>query len=241
MLEGLRAQLGIVGLPEPPIADYPDVEPRLKSEFVSLVEDLAPKSILEMGSWEGRSAIAWLNACRQRHLDTELVCVDTWLGSEEHWLNDFPHSEWSKERLRLYQDSPHVYDTFCHTIRRHNLHDSVVALRMTNRVATDVLRRLGYSFDLIYVDGAHDFRSVVSDLLDALTLIGPEGVVIGDDWGWPSVARAAGFVGLLKRARVFVSQSQSTYALASKNNRALSVSPEWKLVRTFAQLASLRN
>lgn len=240
MLEELRAKLGIVGLPFPPPGDYPDLEPRLKPEFEQLVRDLAPRAILEMGSWEGRSAIAWLDACRQHHLTTELVCVDTWLGSAEHWLDDFPNSEWSKGRLRLENDSPHVYDTFCHTLRRNAYHESVVAMRMTNRVATDVLVRLGYSFDLVYVDGAHDFRSVVSDLLDALTLTGTKGAVIGDDWGWPSVSRAAKFVALVKRARLFVSHSQSSYALMTEPHRAFDQPSKWKRVRNLPNPMSLR-
>ena len=230
MLQRLRAQLGIQGLPHPPLRTYPSVQPRLKAEWPQLIAELLPRSILEMGSWEGRSAIAWLTICKELAINTELVCVDTWLGSTEHWLDDFPDGEWARERLLLENNAPQVFDTFCHTLITHGFSEDVVALRMTNRIATDVLRRLNCSFDLIYVDGAHDLRSVVSDLLDALTLIEPEGVIVGDDWGWPSVSRAAILVSLAKRTHLYVSKSNTSFALSRSRNQVLRNSSDWKLL-----------
>lgn len=228
-------------MPHPPEGLYPELNPRLKPEFAMLIERIRPSTVLEMGSWEGRSALAWLQACQKHDLKTEMICVDTWLGSSEHWLNDFPEGEWSRDRLRIENDSPNVYNTFCNTIHQEGFENSVVALRMTNRVATDIFARLGYCFDLIYVDGAHDFRSVISDLLDALTIVSDEGVVIGDDWGWNAVAKAARIVSLIKRTALFVSHSRTSYALAPRHHPAFNDTSEWQRINSVKNLASLRS
>lgn len=239
MLEQLRNQLNVIGVPKPHANDYPSVEPRLKPEFETLVRDITPRAILEMGSWEGRSAIAWLQACRKLDLTTELVCVDTWLGSAEHWLDEFPDGEWSRARLRVVRDSPRVYDTFCNTIWQYGMHDEVVALRTTNRVATDVLTKLGHQFQIIYVDGAHDFRSVLSDLLDSCSLVSADGVISGDDWGWNGVRQAVLLVAILKRFRVYESDGGSSYALKPKSSRLDLDTQHWRLVSRVAALREL--
>ena len=45
----------------------------------------APVRVLEIGSWEGRSALFFLNYFPAGHL----VCVDTFGGSVEHHLNPY--------------------------------------------------------------------------------------------------------------------------------------------------------
>jgi hypothetical protein len=212
----LRERLRIGEVPVPPDGPFPDLSARERPEHAGLVEALRPSVIVEFGSWEGRSALAWLDYGLRAGLDLDLVCVDTWLGSAEHWLNEFPDSEWSRDRLKVSDGQPWVFDTFCNTILSHSKREKVTALRMTNGVAASIFRSLGLTADLVYVDGAHDFRSVVSDLLDAVTIVSSTGIVVGDDWGWPSVKSAALFTSVMRRHDVFTGPSASTYALVGR-------------------------
>src|SRR5687768_5229089 len=54
--------------------------------LVEAIHALRPARICEVGSWKGRSAINMAKAVKSLGLNTEIVCVDTWLGSPEHWL-----------------------------------------------------------------------------------------------------------------------------------------------------------
>lgn len=43
---------------------------------------------------------------------------------------------------------------------------------------------------MIFIDGNHDYESVLADLISWTPLITAGGLVCGDDWGWSSVRRA---------------------------------------------------
>ena len=54
--------------------------------FPALIKQLKPSLIIEVGSWMGLSAANMATSCKALGLnDTAVVCVDTWLGSKEHW------------------------------------------------------------------------------------------------------------------------------------------------------------
>lgn len=48
-----------------------------------LLAEYQPTKVLEIGSWEGRSACFIIEQCAQ-HNSIELHCVDTWQGGIEH-------------------------------------------------------------------------------------------------------------------------------------------------------------
>ena len=51
-----------------------------------LIRQLRLPRIIEVGTWKGRSAIKMALASKVIGLHTEIICVDTFLGSAEHWL-----------------------------------------------------------------------------------------------------------------------------------------------------------
>ena len=65
--------------------------------FDALSGLVEPKIILEIGSWEGASTIAWANSCK----DSTIICVDTWLGSIEHYQDNLKGTEWGRDRLYI--------------------------------------------------------------------------------------------------------------------------------------------
>ena len=46
-----------------------------------VIADVKPKLIVEVGTWKGASAIYMAKICRKLELNTEIVCIDTWLGT----------------------------------------------------------------------------------------------------------------------------------------------------------------
>lgn len=123
--------------------------------------------ILEIGSWEGRSALFFLNYLPQ----ARLACVDPWTGNFEHAAD--PHF------AALVPESERRFD------------DNIAAF--ANRIekikgaSSVVLPRLGVEgrlFDVIYVDGSHLAADVFADGALAWPLLARGGLMIFDDYEW---------------------------------------------------------
>ncbi len=55
--------------------------------FEKILAALRPAVIIEVGTWKGGSAIHMAQLSKDLGFPTEIVCVDTWLGSPEHVLD----------------------------------------------------------------------------------------------------------------------------------------------------------
>jgi predicted O-methyltransferase YrrM len=124
-----------------------------------------PCEVLEIGSWEGRSAIFFLEFLPQ----SRVTCVDTFGGGAEN------HA------------SPTESRQIASIERRFDANMRSYGARAEKIKATSVaaLTRLAQSsavFDLIYVDGSHMRDDVMVDSLLAWPLLRPGGIVIWDDY-----------------------------------------------------------
>jgi len=114
-----------------------------------------------------RSAKFILDAAPQ----VRLVCIDHWLGSAEHRTRQ-------PERDML----PHLFD-----LCRHHLWSYRKRVLLLRTEILDGIRGVhgaGLLPGMIYVDGAHDARSVEDDVRAAGTLF-PGATLVGDDWDRP--------------------------------------------------------
>lgn len=87
------------------------------SQFFHVMSAFRPETILEVGSWHGRSAVTFVWNGRNLGLKTTVLCVDTWLGSKEHWSDKFPSSEWSRAALELRDGEPTSFEHFKRNIK----------------------------------------------------------------------------------------------------------------------------
>ena len=122
-----------------------------------------------------------------------LLCVDTWLGSLEHWRDSVSSPEWSQSRLKIRNGEPTFLQDFWKNIQDNNLLKVVSICRSTTQCAHAYLSKSGYQADLIYVDADHSFSSVRQDLRFASDLLSESksSLIVGDDWDWVSVRLAA--------------------------------------------------
>ena len=163
--------------------------------FDIFIDQIHPELIVEVGSWKGRSSHHLIKRAMQ-HTDASIICVDTWLGSSEHWVNP----GW-RPMLGIKHGRPTLHEQFIANVIHAGLADRVVPLPLPSRQASIVLERLrqgraGFA-QLIFIDGAHDEASVREDIACYWPLLSPGGVMIGDDYSennWPGVVNAvAGF------------------------------------------------
>lgn len=126
-----------------------------------------PLEVLEIGSWEGRSAIFFLRylaKCR-------LTCIDTFRGSREH-----------SENPRWAEALPHIEARF-----DSNTAEFGARVTKIKDCSTAALARLlaeQRRFDLVYLDGSHHSADVLSDAVLSWALLRDRGLIIFDDYGW---------------------------------------------------------
>jgi Methyltransferase domain len=136
---------------------------------------------------EGASAIGMAAIVKKLGLDTRIICVDTWLGSDELFFN--PQYSPSLRRRHGY---PQTFYTFLANVVRSNAQDIIIPLAATSAHGARILTACGIHPDLVYIDAAHDYEAVSQDLRSYWDILCEPGVLIGDDYiGWESVTLAA--------------------------------------------------
>lgn len=159
--------------------------------FEQIMSKLRPSKMIEVGSWKGASAIHIANLAKSLGIpDFVLLCVDTWLGSPEHWSIrddvDFMPS------LKLLNGYPQLYWQFLANVVLSGHSDCIVPFPISSDGAAQFLRTKSVVFDAAYIDAGHEYRSVRNDLEAFWPLVRPGGVMFGDDFvaGWHGVVRA---------------------------------------------------
>lgn len=166
-----------------------------------------PDLVLEVGSWLGKSAV-----CAVRHYtevlkwtDFTLLCVDTWLGSIEHWLR--PPEHLSRQVLNLRYGYPQLYTHFLSNVVHTQTHPYIQPVPQTSSNAARILRYYGLGFDWIFLDASHETLDVFLDLDLYWPLVKPGGVMCGDDWNWPGVRKAVEDFTAERNLRVYNSEN----------------------------------
>lgn len=169
--------------------------------FEEAIGAVRPKVIVEVGTWKGASAIRMAEIVKSLGLDTRIICIDTWLGSAEHFLGLRAEERFS---LRRCHGFPQLYYTFLGNVVRRGMQDIIVPLATTSTQGAIILGKAGIRPDLVYLDAAHDYPSVLLDLNSYWGLISDTGVLIGDDYiGWGGVTQAANEFAMKTGAPIF--------------------------------------
>ena len=124
-----------------------------------------PIRVLEIGSFEGKSA-RWIVDNLLGNSESRMDCVDTWSGSVEHEADQCLH----------------LWERF-----EHNLSDAiesgkVIPHRGLSQIELPKLSVAGNSYDLVYIDGSHTSRDVLSDAVHVFPLVKEGGIIIFDDY-----------------------------------------------------------
>ncbi len=156
--------------------------------FEEYILETRPKIILELGCFLGDSTITMANVLKKESLDSHIITVDTWLGSQEHWLQDkcnllheFSYFEYGIGTL---------YDKCLSNFIHKQVEDYIIPMPTTTDTAYDVLNSLGFKFDMIYMDADHRYDVVYSDLCKYYNLLNPNGILFGHDVDWEPVKNA---------------------------------------------------
>ena len=166
-----------------PYADFSPLPENLfgwasdSSAFNDVLLSSKPKCIIEVGSYLGKSAVNMAKIMLNQGIDDfEIVCVDTWLGSVEHWLGD------EVLRSTFAHGRPTLYEQFISNIIHQKLTDYITPFPVDSINAAEYFVHSCIESDLIYVDAGHDYLSVKADLIAYSNVVKKGGYILGDDW-----------------------------------------------------------
>src|SRR5215813_7205171 len=126
-----------------------------------------PLSILEIGSWEGRSTIFFL----EFFAHSRVTRVDTFEGGKEH-VRDPVYSQSLSGIEQRFDLNLSNYGARCEK------------MKMRSLPALDKLAESRRRFDLIYIDGSHERDDVLMDSIMSWRVLAQGGHIIWDDYLW---------------------------------------------------------
>jgi len=147
-------------------------------------------SYLEIGSWEGNSALFILNNFKTK----KVMCVDVWEDSNfsEIQLNNFNNF---KSNMNEFKDR---FSSFQGTSDKFFLKNKD-------------------KFDLIYIDGAHEAMQVYKDINNAWDALSVNGIIICDDYFYLDPTNIMENVPAVSINK-FMSENQNKYKIICVNN-----------------------
>lgn len=136
-----------------------------------------PVRVLEIGSWIGASALTWAYAidrfCPQ---GGSVLCIDPWKG---YFNKEQVEAFEVYKRMHNLAESGSAYALFLHNVATGPGRVPIHHFRGTSRETLPYLTSA--SFDVVYVDGAHDHAGVSYDLSQGRRLVREGGIICGDD------------------------------------------------------------
>ncbi len=121
-----------------------------------------PLRILEIGSWEGRSAIFFLNFFAK----ATITCIDTFSGGSDHK---------AEQASRIEERFDHNLAAFGNRIEK---------VKGLSQQALAGLVAQQRRYDLAYIDGSHERDDVMANSLGVWSMLNPGGSIIWDDYRW---------------------------------------------------------
>ena len=126
-------------------------------------------SILEIGSFNGSSAMVMGHATQGRNIN--IFCIDPW----RDYLGQDDFVDFDRERIA---DDGRIMQEFVR-----NTAFLGTRMKMLRGYSADFATMLaGQDFDLIFIDGAHDYDSVRADIMIGLSALRPGGLLTGHDF-----------------------------------------------------------
>lgn len=142
--------------------------------FENLIRRVRPKTIIEVGTFLGASALHMAQLATGLGLDTQILCVDDFRG----WPG-------FRDRFRdigMVNGDVSLMYQFMQNVVYMNATESVLFAPFSTGSTLEKLCEWGVFGDLIEIDAGHDFHSAWSDINRAHKLLRPGGVIFGHDY-----------------------------------------------------------
>ncbi|KAG6393456.1 hypothetical protein SASPL_147698 [Salvia splendens] len=151
--------------------------------FEHLIEQVRPRTIVEVGTFLGASATHMASIAKKLGLETQIVCIDDFRG----WPGYYDEE---KKSLKMVNGDSLLLYQFMQNVARANATENIIMMPFSAGTALGGLCDWGVYGDLVEVDAAHDFHSAWVDINHAFKVLRPGGVLFGHDYAWDGVRKA---------------------------------------------------
>ena len=143
--------------------------------FNRLISSLPIRKVLLIGVYRGRDACFILDAARHHNVDIQFIGVDKFSDDFcEDWSDNKRDLKWEEAG---YGTAPNIEET-----RRHLQMNGFENVNLVKSKDEDYLSSCNEVFDLIYIDTAHDYKTVLRQIYQVEPLIHTNTIVCGDDY-----------------------------------------------------------
>jgi predicted O-methyltransferase YrrM len=150
------------------------------SEFYRTIAQAIPdgETFVEIGSWMGQSISVFCQALQDAEKTATVYCIDTFKGEQ----NQPAHT------ATVEQHGGSIREVFERNTTDARVRQMIEVIEGDSAESADLFE--DGTIDVIYIDAAHDYDSVVKDLAAWFPKIKPNGIFSGHDYPWHEVKRA---------------------------------------------------
>ena len=146
----------------------------IRSELENYQKSADEFCMIEVGSWAGESSVLWANELKK--FEGKLLCIDPWepfIKKNHGAKNAIPKLMDKVLRQNL------IFDLFLHNIKASGNNETIIPIRS---FSSKILPRLEKnSFNVVYLDGGHEYLVIYEDLMNGGDLVKEGGLLCGDD------------------------------------------------------------
>jgi predicted O-methyltransferase YrrM len=141
--------------------------------------------ILEIGSFEGKSAVWFLENLLQNQ-NSSITCIDPWTSYSQ--TNDSFES-YNSENTEW--DFKNHKNTFLHNIKESGFENKVNIIQgFSHEILPELIHKK--KFDIIFIDGNHTAPFVITDAVFSWYMLKTDGLLIFDDYQWGKTKNLVG-------------------------------------------------
>ena len=150
-------------------------------------QENTPSVIIDLGVWKGQSTNTLASAQNHVRRDGIVIAIDTFLGNPQHWDTSrddaFP-------LLLMENGMPQFYPIFLSNMVLNGHQKRVLPLAQTAANAAAILKRCGIKAQVVHLDCNTTYEAFSLDANTYWDLLEPNGILIGDNFTWPHIAKA---------------------------------------------------
>lgn len=142
--------------------------------FENLIRKVRPRTIVEVGTFLGASALHMAELTRRFGLTTQILCIDDFRG--------WPGFRDRFKEIAAVNGDVLLYYQFLQNVAIFNHTGSVLPVPFSSGSGLAKLCEWGVVADLVEIDAGHDFLSAWSDINRGYRILRPGGVIFGHDY-----------------------------------------------------------
>lgn len=135
-------------------------------------------NILEIGSYAGESTLMFCEYLKKKNYNNfKIYCVDLWDSFEQKQMFRKSFIEVVSNRgLKTGK----IFNIFKRNIQLSGFADKIIILKGSSLQLVPAITDV--NFDYVYIDGAHNYLNVLSDIKSTIKLLNQTAIIAGDDY-----------------------------------------------------------